>query len=69
MPKPPVVEFVFITRNCLVCIYALQISYECALKARETFITFYSSILDTLVTDAPTIGSSDNKYKKVGDLL
>ncbi|KAL9960015.1 hypothetical protein ACROYT_G033405 [Oculina patagonica] len=47
------------------CIF--EISYECALKARETFITFYSSLLDTVVTDAPTIGSSDSKYKKLND--
>jgi len=44
-------------------------SYECSLRARDTFLTFYSSLLDTLVTDAPTIGSSDAKYRKVGDFL
>ena len=44
-------------------------SYECSLKAKDTFLTFYSSLLDTLVTEAPTIGSSDVIYKKVGDFL
>lgn len=50
-------------------LFLVQISYECSLKARDTFLTFYSSLLDTLITDAPTIGSSDAKYKKVGDFL
>ena len=47
----------------------VQKSYECSLKARNIFLTVYSSLLDTLVTEAPTIGSSDAKYKKVGDFL
>ena len=42
-----------------------QISYECSSKARESFINFYSSMLKTLVAEAPTVGSSESKYRKV----
>ena len=51
------VVFVFVLR--------LQISYECSSKARESFINFYSSMLKTLVAEAPTVGSSESKYRKV----
>ena len=51
------VVFVFVPRP--------QISYECSSKAREGFIDFYSSMLKTLVAEAPTVGSSESKYRKV----
>ena len=40
-----------------------QLSYECAEKARIDFLSYYSSLLDTLVTDAPCVGLRDGKYK------
>ncbi|XP_022801925.1 uncharacterized protein LOC111339515 isoform X1 [Stylophora pistillata] len=44
--------------------YIFELSYECAVKAKNSFFSVYSSVLDTLVTDAPCIGSSDaGKYK------
>lgn len=50
-------------KACRLACYIFEISYECALKARETFISYYSSLLSTLVTDAPAIGLSDCKHK------
>jgi len=52
----------------LACVI-FEISYECASKTRETFVSYYSSVLETLVTEAPTIGSSEkNKCTKFPEL-
>ncbi|CAH3149217.1 unnamed protein product [Pocillopora meandrina] len=40
-----------------------QLSYECAVEARSGFLSYYSSLLDTLVTDAPCVGLGDGTYK------
>ena len=40
-----------------------QLSYECAVEARSGFLSYYSSLLDTLVTDAPCVGLGDGAYK------
>ena len=52
---------------CLHTIYVqvsfFQLSYECAVEARIGFLSYYSSLLDTLVTDAPCVGLGDGKYK------
>ncbi|CAH3046942.1 unnamed protein product [Porites lobata] len=45
-----------------------EISYQCSSKARESFIDFYSSMLKTLVAEAPTVGSSESKYRKLSDV-
>jgi len=45
------------------CIF--EIAYECALSAKEKFLSFYSSLIETLVTDAPMIALSDEKYRKL----
>lgn len=46
--------------------FIFEISYEGASKARENFISYYSSVLETLVTEAPTVGSMpDSKFKKL----
>ena len=40
-----------------------QLSYECAVEARSGFLSYYSSLLDILVTDAPCVGLGDGTYK------